>query len=555
MEITRERSSSVHSNAGVVCKSSAADRLDWLIPLALFVFTVVYLSAFLRYSALEPDEGILLEGAQRILDGQLPYRDFFSFYTPGSFYLVAGLFRIFGDSFAVARFSIAIIGALFPVLTFALARRGCSRGMAAFVALLTALAGGAYRFLVLHNWYSTFLACLALYAVMRMLETHRPVWAFTAGSLCALTALFEQSKGAGLCLGLVLGFWTVRFARRKQLFRGSEWAGVSAGLAWPFLLVAGYFGAKHSLSIMLKDWIWPLRHYGLANHVRYGYQNWSDYSRGVIFHTGPAWAIALKVLVVSPGFIVPVLPFFAVGFYAYGLLQLRRGAANPQRWACYVVSSGALIGVLLSVVLSRADIIHFMYLIPLWLVPMAWTLDISNLSSALLLRCRACLIAFLAASFGLTGFAILSTATGAHNELATRRGVIRTDKADTVIPYLTAHNVAGQAILVYPYLPLYYYLTGTRSLAGLDYFQPGMNTSEQAEEILSSLSSHPDAPVLLEPAFLGKIGTSWPGTPIADIARDPLGDYIARTYRVCGLLHSPSDALFEYMVRGDRKCP
>jgi len=554
MEITRERSSALHSRADVLCERSAADRLDWLIAFVLFVFTVVYLSAFLRYSVLEPDEGIVLEGAQRILDGQLPYRDFFSFYTPGSFYFVAGLFRVFGDSFAVARFSILIIGAVFPVLTFSFARRGCSRGMAVFVALLTVLAG-AYRFLVLHNWYSTFLACLAFYALLEMLETHRPVWAFATGSLCALTTLVEQSKGAGLCLGLVLGFWTVRFAQRKRLFRGSEWAGFFAGFAWPFLLVAGYFGAKHSLAIMLNDWVWPLRHYGLSNHVRYGYQNWSDYSRGVIFRTGPAWAIAVKVLIVSSGFVVPVLPFLAVGSYAYGLQQLRRGTEYPQRWAYQTVSSSALIGLLLSIVLSRADIIHFMYLIPLWLVPIAWTLDVSNLSSGLLLRCRTCLIAFLAVSFGLMGLAMLSTATGAHAELATRRGVIKTNKTDNVISYVTAYNAPGQAMLVYPYLPLYYYLTGTRSLARLDYFQPGMNTTKQAEEILASLGTHPDAPVLFEPAFLAKIGTSWPGTPIGDIARDPLGDYIARTYKVCGLLHSASDSLFEYMVRSDRKCP
>src|SRR5258708_1161685 len=110
--------------------------LDRLIPFLLLVFCFIYLCAFVRYSTLEPDEGIVLRGAERILAGQLPYRDFFTFYTPGSFYLVASLFRIFGDSFAVARVSLAVAGALCSVITYLLARRVCSRGISIFVAVL-----------------------------------------------------------------------------------------------------------------------------------------------------------------------------------------------------------------------------------------------------------------------------------------------------------------------------------------------------------------------------------------------------------------------------------
>lgn len=74
-----------------------------LITLALFVVSLLYLSIFRRYTLLDPDEGIILQGAQRILDGQVPYRDFFSFFTPGSYYLNALLFRMFGNTFLVAR--------------------------------------------------------------------------------------------------------------------------------------------------------------------------------------------------------------------------------------------------------------------------------------------------------------------------------------------------------------------------------------------------------------------------------------------------------------------
>jgi dolichyl-phosphate-mannose-protein mannosyltransferase len=554
MQTAAEHSPSLPSKADALCVPTAG-RMDSLIASGLFALTVVYLLAFLRYSALEPDEGIVLQGAQRILDGQLPYKDFFSFYTPGSFYLVAALFKVFGNSFVVARFSIVIVAAIFPVLTYAFARRACSRSMALFVASLTIVAGAAYRFLVLHNWYSTLFTCLALYAALRMLETHRTVWAFMTGTFCSITVLFEQSKGAGLCFGLLLGVLTQRFVQRKQLFGGREWVGLSAGITWPLLLVLGYFGDKHGLRVMLKDWMWPLHHYGLANHVPYGYQNWSDRTRELIFHTGPAWAVAVKVLIVSSGFVVPALPLIAVGVYGYCLVRRHKASDTLDRLPEYIVFSGVLMGLLLSVMLSRADIIHFMYLLPLWLVPLAWVLDASKSRGKFLANCRTGLVFFFGLSFGLMGLALLTTAMGAHQAAATRRGPIRTGQIDSIIPYVNAHASRGEPMLVYPYLPLYYYLTDTRSVARLDYFQPGMNTPEQAAEIIAQLKAHPASPVLFEPAFFGKIGTSWPDTSSAAIAHDSIGEYVVQNFRVCQLLRSGSGSLFEYMVNRERNCP
>ena len=42
------------------------------------------------------DEGIYMDAALRILHGQMPYKDFFAFSGPGSFFLTAASSRIFG---------------------------------------------------------------------------------------------------------------------------------------------------------------------------------------------------------------------------------------------------------------------------------------------------------------------------------------------------------------------------------------------------------------------------------------------------------------------------
>jgi hypothetical protein len=62
---------------------------EWGIALLCFAVSCLYLRLFYDYSILNADEGIVLQGAQRILQGQVLYRDFFSFFTPGSYYWMA----------------------------------------------------------------------------------------------------------------------------------------------------------------------------------------------------------------------------------------------------------------------------------------------------------------------------------------------------------------------------------------------------------------------------------------------------------------------------------
>src|SRR5262249_53973642 len=49
------------------------------------------------------DEGIYLVGAQRVLRGECPYRDFFSLTGPATYYLYALLMAAFGQTFLAAR--------------------------------------------------------------------------------------------------------------------------------------------------------------------------------------------------------------------------------------------------------------------------------------------------------------------------------------------------------------------------------------------------------------------------------------------------------------------
>jgi 4-amino-4-deoxy-L-arabinose transferase-like glycosyltransferase len=530
-------------------------RPQWesLPPTLIFGVSLLYLWLFRHYSSMDPDEGIVLQGAERILRGEVPYRDFFSFYTPGSFYLVAGLFKIFGDSFVVARSSIAVVGAGTTVLTYLLARRVCPRRIALLAAGLSATSGVAYRFMVLHNWYATFFACLAVYAAVRLLESGTATWAFAAGSFAAFTTLIEQSKGAGLCIGLVVGYIVLRFLGRLEALRIAT---AVLGFIWPWLILLFYFGSRQALGVMWQNWLWPLQHYTTANHVFYGSQSWPIHFSNSILHTGPWWTIPWKYLAITPGFVVPVVPLIAIAWLAYSSVQLHKGdnSQTSQTRQYYVLLSAILSGLLLGVVLVRPDINHFMYLSPLWYVLLAWIMGAGDVRSQLLQTLRPYLVAYVGIAFGLMGLALLLTMNAASDQIHTRRGTVVTSGNDSVIDYIQAHVAPGDELLVYPYLPLYNYLTKTHSRARVDFFQSGMNTPQQAQEIIDSLKSHPNQAVLFEPGFGGKFASSWPSTPLSAIVNDPVADFIARKYRVCRALVTPLSWRFQFMVPKDKSC-
>ena len=366
--------------ASAVFIPEASSTEKWLAALVC-VLSFAYLCLFRRYTTMEPDEGIILQGAQRILHGEIPYRDFFTFYTPGSYYLLAGLFKLFGNSFMVARTALAVCGAVSSSVCYLLARRVCSRQSALFAAALVTLTALPFRFLVLHNWDSTLWACLALYCSVRFLESPRPVWIFAAATFISFTVLFEQSKGAGLLLGIAGGLSLIFMKDRHHNWpQTHKWktnvviAGL-AGLIWPVAITVGYFAAHGSLSFMVADCAWPLQHYSAANRVPYGYQNWSESSRALLFEQGSLLKRCIALLVVSPCFLIPALPIFASGVLVQGIFGQRSGPSPQTRANYYLLVSATIAGLLVSVVLTRTDILHFMYLAPILFLVLAWIVD------------------------------------------------------------------------------------------------------------------------------------------------------------------------------------
>lgn len=71
------------------------------------------------------DEGILLTGAQQVLSGSVPHRDFYANYGPAQFYILAALFDLFGTTATVARYYDILVRAAIVAMTFVILAPRC----------------------------------------------------------------------------------------------------------------------------------------------------------------------------------------------------------------------------------------------------------------------------------------------------------------------------------------------------------------------------------------------------------------------------------------------
>ncbi|MBZ5566120.1 MAG: hypothetical protein LAP13_27345 [Acidobacteriia bacterium] len=258
-----------------------------------------------------------------------------------------------------------------------------------------------------------------------------------------------------------------------------------------------------------------------------------------------------------PTFIIPVLAIIAIILVVYWILEAKKGALARDRLAYYILICSSLAGLLVSVLIARADVLHFVYLIPVLYVVLAWVMDGSDIRGHLIRSIRPLVSLGILLTFTALGMAFLVKIRNAKIPIDTRRGAIMAMSSDEILEYSQRHVPAGSRILVYPYLPLYYYLTATFNPTSFDYLQPGMHSRAQEQEVIDQISADRTPIVVFQPSFQDVIATSWPKTPLKSLASDPVAEYILAHYRPCRVLVSAFDRdwRFVFMVRGDLACP
>jgi hypothetical protein len=351
----------------------------WTAPVAAWFLAALFLLPFVSPVLSTPrwDEFIVAFDAQRLLNGQVPYRDFFNFIPPGAFYVLAGLLGPLGGvSLTGARYvSLLLVLVNWALLHAALERGGWPRRQALGLSLLYPVALFPFWPVFSHHWL-VHLFCfsfllLSVWAPGRWSATRCAALGFSAG----LAGMVLQTEGAYLVLwGLSLIFLPFQGDQRARRL-GAFCAGTAAAcFIWLGPLIALGAGGGFLRDVVL----WPAR-----NYSRPGGDNARLLLEDVPDRLAALWSGALlpsegagHLLVLVSGTLlyagllaaaaaVAILPLATL----YGAVR-RRGGVPPARLAGALVTALAL-GLFFR---GRPDWLRLLYLLgflgPLWLV--AW---------------------------------------------------------------------------------------------------------------------------------------------------------------------------------------
>lgn len=240
-----------------------ASRLEIAFWLGLLA-CIVAIAPFVWFDLVLMDEFSQLSHAQRILAGDVLYRDFSEFIAPLNIWLLAAVFAVFGTSLVAARVCLAVLLVAASAQLWWLGRR---LGVGPWVAWLPgwALLHSHYAHYpgVSHHWLALVGVLAAMQTAFLALDRDDSRWWAAAGVLAGLTGLAVQSDGIVLASAL-FGFIAIHgWLAGAPLARTARSLGAGlAGLAAPLALAASICALQGALGdAFYSMFIWPTQHY------------------------------------------------------------------------------------------------------------------------------------------------------------------------------------------------------------------------------------------------------------------------------------------------------
>ena len=417
-----------------------------------------YLALFARVLWRIGDEGMIVHGAQRVLEGQVPYVDFVEAIAPGSFYWLAGYFKLFGTSWFALRTHLVLSGAAISALIYYLTRFLIPGRFAVVPCALFTVLGVPLWTASSHHWDSLMFSLVATACFLEWQRHGRPVLLSVSGVSAAVTTCIMPQKGGALLVALVAILVVSRYAH-STFPVGSHIRRLAVPYALTLagcvlcLMYAGALAAAFEATV-----VWPLTQYQSINRLPYA---WGALTLPIgrslsLLPSTPAVLIGTAAFVSFWCFLtVVLLPVLAPLLL---VVAYRRGTnatvlRDPPLLSALAIGYAMWLGEL-----QRPDFYHLMWGSPVLLVAV-FVLLARGVSPTL--RTATCWA--LCLSIVVVGTINVAITLDARETLSTRRGTMRAFNSDPALSFVMANVRPGEPVFVYPY----YRCTTTSQTSGI----------------------------------------------------------------------------------------
>jgi hypothetical protein len=271
---------------------------------------------------------------------------------------------------------------------------------------------------------------------------------------------------------------------------------------------------------MINHFLWSASNYSGANLTPYG---WVLGGYAKLLQTTTVSETIARWIVVALITLPVTLPLFCIIGWPVRLWRDRTVRnAHGLKISFLLICSLALLGS----TFPRPDLTHLMYVAPLFYV-----LGASLLTLLLNRKSKLVAIGLIAT---VSGVFLVATIQRRLDEqvLDTHQGRIRGPKSDIEIAgMVTSRVLPGDSLFIFPYCPVFYFLTDSRNPTRYSFLQPGMFTADDEKVAHAALIASPPRWVLYfnvtPEMYLG----TWPSSDLARLRMPSIEDFIKERYR------------------------
>lgn len=184
---------------------------NFLLHVIIFIYLFYFFSSYIHLP--DPtygDESILLNGAYRILQGDIIYKDFAEYIAPIPFYILAGLFKIFGVKLFVARILTIICITIISIFIYLVLKKITQNFLISIAGLISYIIPGySFWYITSHHWILLAIELIVIYCLLLFLDKRNYIYIFISGLLVGLSPFIIQHKGGLFSISVTLWIFVI----------------------------------------------------------------------------------------------------------------------------------------------------------------------------------------------------------------------------------------------------------------------------------------------------------------------------------------------------------